>query len=270
MAGRYLLTTLPPITLAAVRFALAAMVFLPIVAWDMLRGHRIDRRDLPMLAGLGFLGITLYFWLHYLGLNWVESGIGALLWTGSIPIFTALLAPIVLKEPLSRSKAVGLGVGFVGVLLVLAPKIGTFNLSDESLLGGGIIILSSVSFALYTVLGRRYIINRPPVTFTAYLTILGTLMMLPASIVAGWEGVLSLSGWQWIALAYLAFACSFGAYLMWFYALSRLEAVRTAVWLYFAPVVAVLGGALLLGEAIALTSVLGGAIIFLSLWLVTK
>jgi drug/metabolite transporter (DMT)-like permease len=67
------------------------------------------------------------------------------------------------------------------------------------------------------------------------------------SLSSDWAALRLLSQGQWLSVVYLAVVCSGGGYLLWNYALSRLESVRAAVWLYLEPVAAFTGEALLLG-----------------------
>ena len=95
---------------------------------------------------------------------------------------------------------------------------------------------------------------------TAWL-LLGTLALLPMSAASDWGAVLRLQPVQWASVLYLAVVCSGLGYFLWNYALSRLEAVRAAVWLYMEPVAAFAGEALIFGQMPPVLTVLGGLLI---------
>ena len=82
--------------------------------------------------------------------------------------------------------------------------------------------------------------------------------------------LLALSAQQWLAVGYLAVGCSVLAFLGYITALSLLEAGRAAVWTYLEPPIALLFGALLLGETITPASLLGGVLIGVAVWVVSR
>ena len=101
---------------------------------------------------------------------------------------------------------------------------------------------------------------------TAGTTVAGALgLCLLAGVGEDWGSLLRLSAGQWGAILYLALGCSVLAYLAYNRALAEVEASRAAAWLYLEPVVAVALGALLLGEAVAVQTLVGGAIIVAAL-----
>jgi len=79
-----------------------------------------------------------------------------------------------------------------------------------------------------------------------------------------WRGLALLSSDQWAAIVYLAVVCSVAAYFLYSYALSQVEASKAAVWLYLEPPVAVVLGALVLGEPVAIQTVVGGLVILVA------
>jgi drug/metabolite transporter (DMT)-like permease len=103
------------------------------------------------------------------------------------------------------------------------------------------------------------------------MMISGTLgLVLLSALTEDWGTVRALSGSQWIAIAYLAGACSVLGYLFYNFALSKLEASKVAVWLYVEPVLAVMLGAAMLGEVVAVQTIVGGAIIIAGLYITQR
>jgi drug/metabolite transporter (DMT)-like permease len=79
VAASVVLTTLSPVVLATLRFTLASTLFLPPILRELNRGSRPSMSDLRETAYLGFLSISLYFWLQYTGVKYSGAGISALL-----------------------------------------------------------------------------------------------------------------------------------------------------------------------------------------------
>lgn len=248
VAASMVLTTLSPVVLATVRFIIASALFLPVIVRELTLGSRPAFTDLREMASLGLLSISVYFWLQYTGVKYAGAGVSSLLVVGFIPILTGVASSVMLGEALSRWKAVGSVSGFLGVALITAPKVTGINLDAGFLFGVGCLLGNAVCWSLYSTLSRRLMQRTgKPLLVTAYVTVFGTLALLPMSISSDWATLRLLSQGQWLSVLYLAVVCSGGGYLLWNYALSRLEAVRAAVWLYLEPVAAFIGEALLLG-----------------------
>jgi drug/metabolite transporter (DMT)-like permease len=95
-------------------------------------------------------------------------------------------------------------------------------------------------------------------------------LVLLSAVTEDWGTVRALSSEQWIAIVYLAVACSVLGYFFYNLALSKLEASKVAVWLYVEPVLAVVLGAAMLGETVAVQTVAGGAIILAGLYITQR
>jgi drug/metabolite transporter (DMT)-like permease len=248
VAASVVLTTLSPVVLATLRFTIASAFFLPVILRELNRGSRPSMSDLRETAYLGFLSISLYFWLQYTGVKYAGAGVSALLVVGFIPILTGIASSFMLGEALSRWKVAGSASGFIGVALITVPKLTDMQVNTGFLFGVLCLLGNAVCWSLYSTMSRRLMQRTgKPLLLTAYVTLSGTLLLLPLSLASDWSAVRLLTQSQWLSVLYLAIVCSGGGYLLWNYALSRLESVRAAIWLYLEPVAAFIGEALLLG-----------------------
>jgi len=247
VAASVVLTTLSPVVLATLRFTIASALFLPVILRELNRGLP-SMSDLRETAYLGFLSISLYFWLQYTGVKYAGAGVSALLVVGFIPILTGVASSFMLGEALSRWKVAGSASGFLGVALITVPKLADVQINSGFLFGVLCLLGNAVCWSLYSTMSRRLMQRTgDPLLLTAYVTLSGTLVLLPLSLASDWSAVRLLTQSQWLSVLYLAIVCSGGGYLLWNYALSRLESVRAAIWLYLEPVAAFIGEALLLG-----------------------
>lgn len=262
VAARLALSMLTPILLATIRFSIASLIFVPIIVRKLLRGCPITFRDLGELALLGFLSISIYFWLQYTGVNYAGASVSALLVVGFIPILTGLASTVVLKEQFRVHKAIGTGLGLIGVALITVPDLLIGEVDWLFYLGVVCLLLNSVCWALYSTLSRRLLnrINNPSLV-TAFVTIMGTLALVPMSLASDWSLIGALQYGQWLSVLFLSIACSGFGYFLWIYALSRVEAVKAAVWLYLEPVAAFVGEAIIFGIMPRTSTLIGGAAI---------
>lgn len=262
VAARMVLTTLSPVTLATIRFIIASALYAPVIVWETSRGNKPNREDVKDLAVLGLLSISIYFWLQYTGVQYAGAGISAVLVTGLIPVLTGFASSTLLKEKLSIAKGAGLALGLSGVTLIALPKLIFGSVDWFFFVGVGCLLANAACWAVYSTLSRRLTKRTgKPLMVTAYTTILGTLFLLPLSLLGDWGAVSLLTQSQWSSVLYLAAVCSCGGYFLWNYALCKLEAVKASVWLYLEPVAAFIGEALLFGIVPAPLTLVGAAAI---------
>src|SRR5580698_7324389 len=121
VAGKIGVTDCPPLILLTARFSLAGILILGMTA---LRGDgwSLSWRDVGVFAVLGIANNALYLGLGYTGLQTVSAGLGGLIVSAN-PVFTAVLAALFLKEPLTSRKVAGLLLGVVGVSFIVWHRI---------------------------------------------------------------------------------------------------------------------------------------------------
>jgi drug/metabolite transporter (DMT)-like permease len=259
VATKAALAEVSPVTLIFVRFLIGSLVLLAIV------------RELPpreawgSLALMGFIGVFVHQMLQAYGLTMTSAtSTGWLI--GLTPIWSAVLSAFVLRERFGFWKVVGLVGGFAGALLVVTR--GDFSagvFARPSTKGDLLILISTVNWAIYSVLGHRTIRRLGPRRATSGSMLFGTIMLAPFFILQrGWTQVPNLSVRGWSALLFLAVACSALGYLFWYGALERIEVSRVAALLYAEPLVTFVAAALLLGERVSAVVVVGGVLVLAS------
>ena len=199
------------------------------------------------------------------------AGVSALLVVGFIPILTGFASTFVLGERFTAHKVLGTALGLLGVALITIPNLLIREIDWLFYLGVVCLLLNGVCWATYSTLSRRLMkrIGRPALV-TSYVTVLGTMALVPMSVTSDWALVGSLGTLQWMSVFYLAIVCSGVGYFLWNFALSKLEAVKAAVWLYLEPVAAFIGEIAIFGEIPSLTTLFGGLIIFLGVYITNR
>lgn len=251
-----------PLVICWSRVALAALILLPIAARGgglrALRAHRVA------LCGFAIAEFALPFWLIPLGERWISSSVTGIL-LAAVPLATALLARSVgVHERLSVRRALGLALGFIGVI-VLAGLVGISG--AYGWMGVACMVLSTVGYALGALMVQRYFSGIDQVApLAASLGVAALLLTIPA--VLTWPSHLP-SAWTLTALAVLGVLCTAIGMLLWFYLIREAGAMRASVVTYINPAVASLVGVTVLGEALALTDLLGLGLILAGSWLAT-
>jgi drug/metabolite transporter (DMT)-like permease len=271
VAASMVLTTLPPLMLATVRFIIAATIYFPVIVWEYRKGNKPSMADLKELAVLGFLSISIYFWLQYTGVQYAGAGISAVLATGFTPVLTGIAGTVLLKEKVTATKGFGIALGLTGVALIALPKLVFGNIDWLFLLGVGCLLGNAVCWSMYSTLSRR-LMKRigNPLMVTAYTTLLGVIFLIPLSLTSDWGAVSRVTTQQWGSILYLAVVCSCVGYFLWNYTLSKLEAVKATVWLYLEPVAAFIGSFFLFSQVPAALTIIGGIAILVGALLTNR
>jgi drug/metabolite transporter (DMT)-like permease len=259
VATKAALREIPPVTLIFARFAIGAFVLLLIV-------RELPPRDAwPSLALMGFIGVFIHQMLQSFALTMTTAtSTGWLI--GITPIWSAVLSAILLRERFGFWKVIGLVGGFAGVLLVVTR--GDFSarvFGRPSTLGDLMIFLSTINWAIYTVIGHKTLRRLGPRRATSGAMLFGVAMLAPFFVAQrGWKQLPNLSATGWSALLFLAIGCSALGYLFWYGALERIEASRVAALLYAEPLVTFAAAVLLLGERVSAITVAGGILVLAS------
>jgi drug/metabolite transporter (DMT)-like permease len=236
-----------------------------------LRGQPLvpPRDSWAALALMGFVGVFVHHMIQSHALT-LTSAVHTGWLIGLTPLWSALLSAYALKERFGPVKIAGLALGFLGAALVVTRgQLGPAILALPSTRGDLLILISTLNWAVYTVLGHPVLRRLGPARATTGALFLGWLMLAPLFLyTAGWREYARLSAHGWIAVLFLGIACSGLGYLFWYGALEKIEASRVAAFLYLEPLVTLGAAVALLGERAGLTTAVGGLLVLVGVALV--
>jgi drug/metabolite transporter (DMT)-like permease len=270
VATKAALREVSPTTLIFVRFAIGVAL---LVAVQVARrgGSLVPRDAWPPLVLMGFVGIFIHQLLQSFGLT-VTTATNTGWLIGLTPIWSALLSAVFLKERFGPMKCAGLLGGFLGALLVISKgRLNRDLLALPSTRGDLLIFLSTINWAVYSVLGLGTVKRLGPLRATTGMMVLGTLMLAPLFIWnQGWRELPSLTPTGWAAMLFLGIGCSGIGYLFWYGALEHLEVSRVAAFLYLEPFVTLVAAMVLLKEPAHPATLAGGLIVLASVYLLQR
>jgi drug/metabolite transporter (DMT)-like permease len=220
---------------------------------------------------LGFLGITFHQWLQSNGLKTAQASTTAWIVSTS-PVFIAILGWLVLKEKLTLLQSSGIALAMVGVLAVVSKgDFSTIAVGKFGSYGDFLILISAINWAVFSILSRRGLKNRPSTMMTFWVMTIGWLITSVAFFAnRGYVEFPQLDLRGWMAMIFLGVFTTGLAYIAWFDALAQLPAVQTGAFLFIEPLTSMVVAAIILSEQITLISVLGGAVILVGIWLVNR
>lgn len=242
-AVRISLSEIAPWTLRAGGMTFAGLA---LVAIALARGLplAVPRQQWLRLAIAGFLSIAAFNVLLAFAQLAAPTSRAAIL-TFTMPIWATILARFILAEPFDRQRLVGLGLGASGLACLGLPLIASGNLSVGLLYA----LIASVSWALGTIVSKRWPVDAPAVTIAAWQLLIGGgaagIGML------AFEGVpvpKLLEARTVAALSFHILGAQALAYFLWFTVIARLPAGIASLGTLMVPAVGVLGSVLLLGE----------------------
>ncbi|MBM3695352.1 MAG: DMT family transporter [Actinobacteria bacterium] len=247
-----------PFTIIGLRMLIAATA---LFAYLAARRHPLPTRRLWLLgAVIGLTNLTAPYILFTLAVQHASAGFLSLIIT-NIPLATAVWAHFLLpEESLSPRKAVGLLLAASGVALLLAT--GTSGLGDAGRAGpSAAMALSGVVIAAFGgVHARRHAPNHDILDLAGPQFALAAAVLIPTMLATeGLPTAVSAAGWGLVV--YMAFTGTFMPFLLFFWMLQRVSATTASLPSYLIPVIAVAGGALLLGEEVTWLMAGAGALI---------
>ena len=258
------LVELPPFTIVVLRVGIAALVLKL-----LLRGMGLH---LPMTVsawttffGLGVLSNALPFCLIVWGQTQIASGLASIL-NATTPLFTVLVAHVLTDdEKITGNRLAGVVAGFAGVAVLIGPA--ALAGAGANVLAQLACVAAAISYAFAGVYGRRIrAMGMAPLVATTGMVTASALLLIPIALVVDrpWTapGPGMTAAAAVLGLAVLSTAL---AYLLYFRILATAGATNLMLVTFLIPVSAILLGALVLGERLALQHFLGMALIGLGL-----
>ncbi|MFS0862596.1 DMT family transporter [Fredinandcohnia sp. 179-A 10B2 NHS] len=266
VSTKAVLGKLDPFSVLVLRFGIGSL-FLLFLILVQRKWQRISIRYIPHVIVLGILGVFVHQVLQATALLTIDASSAGWLISFS-PIFTVILSILFLHEKINIQKALGMILAIIGVLLVSISRSGQ---SFEIVINIGflLMVLSTLNWAVYSVLLKSLKIPYPPLLVTFYMCVIGFILTTPFIIRdRGWETLTLLNQTEWAHLLFLGIFVSGIGYWYWGKALEGLEASKVSMFLYLEPIITLIAAVLLLQERIILVSVAGGIIIIIGVIIV--
>lgn len=272
-AIKVVLDEISPLGLSFLRSLVATVALVSLLGFceGFIRLKKALKEKFWYFILLGATGVALFNILQNIGIQHTFSGIASVL-LATNPIFVLVLGIIFLKERIRSNKLVGIFFGFSGCALII---FGGKNIRDfffsGSFAGNLLVLLSALCWSLYVIMNKKIIKEYSPLLLTTSAFIFGSLILfLPYLFSCDFSLFLTLTPFSLIIIIYLGFISSGLTYLLWNYALKRLEASRASAFLFLVPVIAIILGKVLLSERITLFVMAGAPLVFLGIYLVER
>ncbi|UXU90987.1 DMT family transporter [Burkholderia sp. S-53] len=266
IAGRVLAASMSATSAATGRFAIAALLLVALT-WKFEGGlPKLSGRQIATTFALGATGIFLYNVCFFAALARMPAGRTAL-FVALNPVATAVLLSVVTRERLSLSRWAGIAVALCGALVVISRGEWLRVLTDlGNTFGAGerFMLCAVLSWAAYTVIGRRALDGLSPLAATTYATLWGLALLIVAHLFGPGAGAGDGTPLTWQAVVSMVYLGAIGtvvAFVWYSQGIRELGPARAAVFTNLVPVFGVLLSVALLGEPLSPSMLAGGALV---------
>lgn len=265
IATKVMVTDVPPLVAAGLRFACAGILLMTFSWWRYGR-PALTRTEIRHIALMAFLAVLVSNACHVIAMQFVQSNTAALL-NATPALWIAWLGTFgPRRRPLTGAQRLGLLIGLAGVLMILVPK-GGFRITG---LGSQLLILlGCLSWSLGTIYHRNSATSNPPLMFVALQMLVGGIGLLAIGLAAKEPLMPDWTPRALAAFVFLTLASSCLAYSAYAWLTVHATPVIVGSYGYVCPAIAALLGWLLLGETLGWVRIAGMAVILGGIALVT-
>ena len=260
--GRAVSSDIPPLTLALLRWAVALIVFFPIVAKKLKNDWPKLKANYPAVLLMAITGVAAFNTLVYVGVHYTTS-INASLMNSTTPIFIYILSFIFLKDRLNWKQIVGTVISLVGVLFILTG--GSFDKFQSMQFNKGdlIVIVAVLCWSIYSIVVKRNAGKLPGDTTFFATIVIGLILLIPCASyeLATKDVTINWSFTTIAAIIYVGTFASIVAFLCWNKGVIAIGANRASIFLNFIPLFATLFAVLFIDETPVIAQLVGGVAI---------
>ncbi len=251
-----------PIPLMALRVGIGALVLIPFLVWKK-RLHIVSTHWKPILL-VGLTNSAIPFSLF--GYTALHAGAGyTSILNATAPMFTAIIAYVWLSERLNKLAGLGIIVGFAGVFYLMIDKMsGQFS---TPLIASLAALLATLLYGFAATANKRFLSGVDVLAVAGGSLFFGSLALIPFAAMNLPQQMPSTNAW--LSVVMLGVICTGVAYLLFFNLLDQIGMTKTLSVTYMIPVFGIFWGALLLGEKLSFSLLIGGGLVLLGVGLTT-
>lgn len=237
-----------PLQLTFIRFFIGGFILLPFV---IAKKEKLYKKDWLFFLGLGVLNIFISMGALQLSINMGKASTAAIL-ISSNPIFVMLFSALILKEKATFNKLACIVLGMAGISLIIYKG----NTGGDTVLSLTLALLASLTFGLYTVLGKLKSERVSSITMISISSILGSLLYIPVLLYFKLP-LFYIPQASILKVAYLGIFLSGIAYITYMEALKLLTASKGSMVFFLKPVLASTLAIIFLGESLNIKTIIG-------------
>lgn len=218
---------------------------------------RLERKDLPLLALLGLLNIPCNQVLFVSGLRYTTPPNASLAYA-LVPAFVLAIMVLFFKEKATLMKFLGIGIALSGAILILFER--GVDIRSEFFCGNMLELSAALSWAWYSILGKRLAVKYGALYATSLTMISGMCWYIPIyALLPNTTPFAEINLMTLLYAGYLGIVVSIVGYFLWYFALTRLPASNVAVFSNLQSVMVTITAAVIFGQLPSTLFLIGGA-----------
>ncbi len=268
--GKVFAGTVPPFTIAWMRFFLGALILLPLCYKTIWRNGPLWRTEWRPLVGIAFTGVFLFNVSLYLSVTYTTT-INAAIVDALTPAIAAVFGFFLLRERLTLLQSGGVILSFMGILLILTKGSIEVLTSLAFNIGDLIMLFGITCWAIYSIFIKKFGHLYPLIAGLVMSFIFGVIMLTPFMIYEWRHGIpfsidlVTISGFLYIGI----FPCAI-ALLFWYRGVAEIGPAKASIFFNLVPVFTTIMAITLLGESAGWLQLIGGVVVLIGVYLSTK
>lgn len=266
LTGKLLDTEISPYAITAWRFLIGGAFIAPFAVRQLVKNRQsLSKSSLLAFGALGILNVVISMLLLQLAIHYGKASLSAMI-VSMNPLFVSVFAIFILKEKLNGIQIAGLGVGVAGLLLIIFTEHDLLSHRYLNLhLGIIFAILAGITFALYTVLTKRLVVQYGNLITNSASFLMGGIALTIINLAIGKSMLFEANMTNLALISYLGIMVSGVAYLLYFEAMKELTAAKASIYFFLKPAIASVLAFFFLQERLGSMQILGMILIMLAL-----
>lgn len=239
--------------LTAIRFLIGGLILVPpSVLESKHSGYKLNKKDLIWMALLGTVGIAISMVAFQMGVLRCNAATAAPLFCTN-PLYAMLIAHIFTSEKMDKRKWIAFGLGIIAAVFMIRP----WDVQEGNTASGMIImVFAAVTFAAYSVMGKKSIGRIGTYTQTSVSFIVGSLILLAVTVITG-HPVISGVAENLAVVLYCGIVVTGIGYLFYFLAIRYSDASTGSITFFIKPAIAPVFAVIILHETVYWNTIVG-------------
>jgi len=256
----------PSSVLAFWRFFFSSITMIPVL-WLSGNNFRVTRLGMKYIL-TGAVFISLYNIFFFMGTNIGSASVGGIIVPTFNPIITFIISVLLMKQVVYRMDIIGLILGFTGGIIVLQA----WTLSLEQIISNGnlFFICASISWGIMSIISGRSHDHVSTLSFSFWVYTISTLIYLGATWNKDIFLIFTYDWIFWVNMFFLSVGAMVFGTTVYFLGTTKLGPEKASAFIFMVPVTALFFSVLLIGERLEITTMIGGLMTMIAVYLINK
>ena len=256
----------PSSVLAFWRFFFSSITMIPVL-WLSGNNFRVTRLGMKYIL-TGAVFISLYNIFFFMGTNVGSASVGGIIVPTFNPIITFIISVLLMKQVVYRMDIIGLILGFTGGIIVLQA----WTLSLEQIISNGnlFFICASISWGIMSIISGRSHAHVSTLSFSFWVYTISTLIYLGATWNKDIFLIFTYDWIFWVNMFFLSVGAMVFGTTVYFLGTTKLGPEKASAFIFMVPVTALFFSVLLIGERLEITTMIGGLMTMIAVYLINK